>query len=519
MRFGRQTHSLQCLALGDSRSLLCDRGNGRSLFFSTSTPTINLRRGYSSQRIVPLINRRTRYPVIRNSLKKTLEAQRTVNRERLIRKVYNEPVEGVQDTVRDARLEANEPITEGLTKAKPSKQIKSKRPSTVIHKPSHVPWVAPLQDGLAQQPWLGFIQRSERWKINARSTLNNEISALAEYLKPSDTEQAVVNEIVDDVSSQLQGVVPSSPQLVGSRPTQLASSNSTVDLMILVPHTHAPDSPHHKPAPMNPRISKSFADVITRAELAMKNSDTFNHCHVIHDKSPALVMSHKTSDLSIRLFCRTNSPRSDDFMRNTLAELPSILPLYMVTRVLLESKALFGWGAASLDSYSLFLLITSFLRQNTDCQRLGEQLLSFLHTYGTQINLSITGISVSPAEFFTPSTIREHERSISSNKTTYPAYLIGQRALMRYKINASNKANLPAARHLCIQDPTNYLNDAGLRCLRTTELQETFSGLYTDLQMALERWSGGNVLGQVLRADFGELVRRKNLGIFYMSLF
>ncbi|OKL63455.1 hypothetical protein UA08_02072 [Talaromyces atroroseus] len=472
-------------------------------------------------------------------LKKTLEAQRAANRERLIRKVYNDPpgLNIHRPLIPEEQIDQLHNALEAPAEATPSKTSLSRRSSTkeptqerLIGPSVRIPWVV-KGDGSTNRPWLDFLRTGGELR-DASSVLGSEISALAEFLRPSTTERLVVKGILDDISKQLLGAVPSPPQLVGSWSTQTASSTSTIDLMILVPGV---DAPHHKSTPMNPRTIKMFTGIIERAELEMKNSTDFDGCHVIYEKSPALVMPHKASGLSIRLFCGSYLPKSDGFMRDSLANFPSLQPLYMVLRVLLESRNIFGWEAASVDSYGLFLLITAFLKQQKSPteyaqKSLGEQLLSILNTYGSAIDLSTTGISVDPAGFFSISNIREsgnfriehgdnNNKNNGSNGKIYPAYLVGQRALMRYKINAGNKGNQPAAKHLCIQDPTNHLNDAGLRCLRTAELQKTLSQLHRDLQSALQRWDDGDrgidsysILGQILsHASFDNLLRRRKM--------
>lgn len=128
----------------------------------------------------------------------------------------------------------------------------------------------------------------------------------------------------------------------------------------------------------------------------------------------------------------------------------------------------------------------------------------------------MTGVSAHPAEFFTMPSIRQRAKSLKEDKTRIPDYLKGQRSIMNTKVYSRYKGNTRAANHLCIQDPTNYLIDVGERCSRTPELQKTFSGLYDDLKLALERWDeghkgDGSILGQVLHADFEELMRRRKM--------
>lgn len=556
MRFGRQTSSLQCLAWGDSRLVLCDRG--KRVSWSTTKTSASFAanelvctRRLLSSKSTPLDTLKPRYPVFKNSLQRTLEAQRAANRERVIRKVYNdleEPVVSAQDAsiirhkdhTNDS--DTNEDTVRGpIVKVEVSRQPRRRQSSGVakqkqepsIKRDLSTPWVTEQGHSPAQYPWLGSV-RAEKKATDANVFLSNEIQALAELLRPTSREQAFIGGILDDLTTKLRDVVPSVPQLVGSRSTQIASSNSTIDLMFLMKDAdnNAPSRESQKQLAirMNPRIAKLASNTINRIVETMTTSDTFKTIQVINDRSPSLLMAHRSSGLTVKIFCKFHPPRNESFITQNLAHLPSLLPLYMVLRVLLESKNMFGWQAASVDSYGLFLLVTAFLKQRDLVHKkegLGEQLLALLKTYGTKLDLSTTGVSAHPAEFFNWLSIRESERQYlqqqqgddviqSSNVSqgAYPAYLVGQRALMRYKMQANKRGNMPVATHLCIQDPTNYLNDAGRRCIRTRELQDTLAVTYHDLKAALERWDTGDhgdgtILGQVLRANFDELLQRK----------
>lgn len=521
MRFGRHTYSLQCLALGDFRSALLDR----SSCFSTTiaiTPPAGPQRCYSSLRSVPLTPRSTRYPIVKNSLKRTLEAQRNVNRESVFWKFY------VQDK-KDKEKPGTEQVDvseKTMTKAKHSKKSES-RPSSIKAKPDvpiRPPWVVPIKDGRAQQrPWLDMTQHLSRQNGDAKAFLSTEILGLMTFLRPSSTEQDAVDYIIDDLSVKLQNIVPNPPELIGSRHAELATSVSTIDLMLLVDDDGFHNAPKNKPPSISPQMKFNYHKIITEAGDVLKKDLGYRDCQVIFNKSSSLVLFHRATGLPIRLFCRSYAPKLEEFIRASLPELPSLMPLYMVMRVLLESKTLFGWEAQSLSSNGLLLLIMSFLKQQPGdfaSKGLGEQLLALLYTYGKHIDLTTTGISASPAEFFTRASVRNHIRSyITKNGAKdpqFPAYLRGQRALIAYKIHSMSKGNVGLANHLAIQDPTNYLVDVGQRSFRTPELQLAFSGWYDALKLSLERWDEGHrdndsILGQVLQADFGELMRRKRM--------
>jgi DNA polymerase sigma len=450
-------------------------------------------------------------------LKKTLEAQRAVNRESVIRKFF---VWDDKDEGKPGNEQQTDNVSEKTTNVKRSKKRKSRpsRKKKMQEVSGRLPWVVPFKDGHApQRPWLDLIQQPSRQKGDARSILGNELLGLMTFLRPSSTEQDAVNHIIDDLSYKLQGIVPNPPELIGSRHAELATSISTIDLMILVDDDPIHNTSKDKPPAITPDMKYNYLEMLTQAEDVLKKDFGYRDCQVLFYKSSSLLFFHRASGLPVKLFCRNYPSKLEEFIRDSLRELPSLMPLCLIMRVFLESKSLFGWEAESLNSNALCLLIMAFLKQQPrdfTSKSLGEQLLSLLYTYGKQIDITTTCISASPAEFFTRSTILKQERSFIKDNMTIPDYLRGQRAILNYKLHAKHKGNTGVASHLCIQDPTNYLVDVGLRSFRTPELQRTFSGLYDDLKLALERWDEGHrdddtILGQVLRADFRVLLRMK----------
>jgi DNA polymerase sigma len=341
---------------------------------------------------------------------------------------------------------------------------------------------------------------------NGMARLDAEIAALAEYLQPSSSENVAIARIVRQISEQFAGVVPSPPQLVGSRSTRTAFSSSGIDLMVPVGDEKSPASGQRA---LNPMSSKTFAGILQKVEAAVRQVPDYDEFRIVPAKSPTLVMTHKASTLPINIFCGNKLPSSDDYIKTSLAGTPSLQPLYMVLRAILESRNIFGWETASLGPYGLILLVASFLKQqDTQFQQkgLGEQLLAILDFYGSKINFRTTGVAAEPAEFFDFASVRHKYKALPSPRSD--PVLVGQRALLRFKANARRKSNIPAAKHLCIQDPTNYLNDVGLQCTRTAELKKILSSASMGLQLAAKRWDGdGSILGQALQANFDEFRR------------
>ncbi|KAL1963819.1 hypothetical protein VTN77DRAFT_7750 [Rasamsonia byssochlamydoides] len=459
-------------------------------------------------------------PVFKNSLRKTLEAQRIANRVRLIRKVY--PVTAESSEIKAPQLTPTT-ATDGVRSLRRSSQkngIRSvrrerrgtralKRPQSPVQSLS---WkVDESAERPAQYPWLEFLQPNT-CELDGLSRLDAEIRSLEAYLSPNNQEQDAIDQIVRDLSTLVAGTVPHAPQVVGSRHTGMALVHSNLDLIIPVDDPELPDDRDRKPSPMRPRAVRAYQDTLRAAEPALRQSSLFENVHLSQDRVPAITMVHLPTGIPLRIYCGQELPDSLEYVKNYQTEFPALRPLYMTLRMILDVRSNFGANRSSIGPYGLLMLIVAVLKLHRHPPNsLGEQLLDILHMYSTEVNLETTGVSVDPPGFFDFATIRRDESLAEERGEEEPPYLRGQRALLRFKVRARDKGNHPAARHLCIQDPANYLNDVGWPCVRTAELQGAMADAYQRLRAALNAWEGDDdggpdsVLGQALQANFDDL--------------
>ncbi|KKA16989.1 hypothetical protein T310_9395 [Rasamsonia emersonii CBS 393.64] len=475
------------------------------------------------------------YPVFRNSLRKTLEAQRAVNRSRLIRKVYyDKPSPNIfRPAIPKENLAGQQQVAAESENDSPSNQtavtarVHSTRPQSprrgrrVLRRPNPRESIStPLQSlswnvdesaqRPAQYPWLELLH-SNTDDSDGLSRLDAEIRSLEEFLSPSNQEQVAIEQIVQDLSTLVAGVVPHAPQVVGSRHTGMALAHSNLDIIIAVDDPDLPTDGDRRPSPMRPQAVKAYWNTLRAAEAALRQSSVFDHIHLSQDRIPAITMVHHATGIPLRVYCAEEPPAALEYIKNYQMEHPALRPLYMTLRMILDVRGNFGASRSSIGPYGLLMLITAVLKLHPrPPNSLGEQLLDILHTYGTAVNLETTGVAVDPPGFFDFATVRRQE-DVARETGEEPPYLRGQRALLRFKVRARDKANHPAARHLCIQDPTNYLNDAGWPCVRTAELQGAMADAYQRLRAAVDAWDGNDdrapesILGQALQANFDDL--------------
>ncbi|KAJ5152875.1 uncharacterized protein N7482_009353 [Penicillium canariense] len=462
--------------------------------------------------------------VFANSLRKTLEAHRSSNRARLIRKVYpRAPSPGLFRPYipPENRAGYQPPVStpEQSVPKKAASKTRSRRrtPERNTHSTDARPETNAIRSaGTAgagppcQTPWLSYLAQSGA-RGDGSAHLDAEIHALDRYLAPSPSEREQISQIGAEVSSLLASVVPHTPQLIGSRRTGLALVHSDIDF--LLPFDDLPRSLDRarRPSPTRPQIRNAHLTLLRQVEATLQSTLNFSgQVQLSGKRSLVLEARHRPTGLLLQFYCGESMPAFTEYLQDYLVEYPSLRPLYATTRALLEARGLFGSSQAGIGPDALAMLLVAFLKMNhgrfPGPHRLGDQLLALLQVHGTGVDLQSIGIAVDPPGFFDADALR-------ATGEEEPAYRRGQRSLLSAKRTAAARGNLPAGRRLCIQDPTHYMNDLGRSCTRTPELQNAFAAAYEQLSGACDSWEGhreGNsILATALRANFDRLEKMR----------
>ncbi|CAI7593453.1 unnamed protein product [Penicillium viridicatum] len=435
--------------------------------------------------------------VFANSLRKTLEAHRSTNRSRLIRKIY--PIDDPPGLWRpeippESRADYQPPAEPALPNSEyspdtpdpVSKRRQKKRKSPVdisshqspINRHGEDP-IQPAGTGRpAQNPWQRNLELS---RANAEITLDAEIRALDQYLAPRAQEQDRVEKL----------------RIEWSRMPQESLERD------------------RRPSPTRPQIQDAHIRLLRQVQRALQHTDTFDdHVKLSDKRNPSLSARHRRTGLLLEFYCGEGIPAITEYLQDYQAEYPALRPLYAVTRTLLEARGLFGSPQASIGPDALALLIVAFLKMNhgrfPGPNNLGNQFLALLQFYGTQVDLQSVGVAVDPPGLFGADMLPV------AFDADEPAHQRGQRSLISTKRTAAAKRNLIVAQRLCIQDPTHYMNDLGRSCTRTFELQSAFAAAHQQLRHACDEWaSDGNiksssVLATTLQANFDGLENVRN---------
>lgn len=479
--------------------------------------------------------------VSRNNLQKTLAAHRSSNRAGLLRRRAPKSL--------SIPSKYAVPSVPSVDVPKPPRSVnRSKRKRGFVQKQSATTTIPTVQtktraeeqklkirfntdeeDQPGQCPWLRLL----RLRLHNISSLDNtadptrfldaEIRALEAYLSPTSQEHASVDQLVRCVTGILHdGAVPHRPQIIGSRSTGLAMVHSDVNFLIPVSSVSSPGKHAVRSRSLN-----TYAEILHNVKYALQQTPAFqDNVHIsVQKQYPILTAYHRPTGLKLQFYCGPDIPPFAEYIKDYLAEYPTLRPLYFTTRLLLDAQGLFGPHTGCIHSEPLLMMIVAFLKinhgrfhhhsipptrhdTNVDIDNcLATQLLEFLHTYGLRFDYQSSGISIDPPRFFSADTIKSDLLHPHSQGST-PSHLRGQRALINTKKTAAARRNTPLARHLCIQDPSHYMHDLGLACTDTDALRIALAQAYERLRLRLRTaagsFEGQSILSSGIRANFDD---------------
>ncbi|KAJ5594525.1 uncharacterized protein N7459_000733 [Penicillium hispanicum] len=464
--------------------------------------------------------------VFTSDLRRTLEAHRSSNRARLIRKIYPKtPPAGLfrpyipPENRAGYRAPGRPAPTADESKTKKSTSRKHSRGltrDTSAQSTKDQFMKGPIQGSgplPEQQPWLSY-RASFQTTGDATTYLGTEIQALDNYLSPSATEREQIHRVTTDLALLLGKVIPQPPQLIGSRRTGLALAHSNLNFLLPFEDPSRSLGRARRPSASRPQIQEDHSNLIRQVRSILLSNPIFDgSVQLFGKRKPILKARHGPTGLLLEFQCGEIVPAIDEYLQDYLVEYPVLRPLYAGARTLLEARDTFGAAKASIGSDELAILIVAFLKIHhgrfLGPHRLGDQFLALLRFYSADVDLRSVGVAVDPPGLFNAKTLR------IPSEADEPAYLRGQRALVKAKRAAVRAGNFRVGQRLCIQDPTHYGNDLGRWCHRTFDLQDTFAVAYERLVFACKDWKGpcedSSILAAAVRANFDELenVRRK----------
>ncbi|KAL4402691.1 poly(A) RNA polymerase [Malassezia pachydermatis] len=224
---------------------------------------------------------------------------------------------------------------------------------------------------------------------NVAEMLHEEIKTYSSWICPTREEHAVRVMVIELLQNALCSEWPDAQVLsFGSQDTQLYLPQGDIDLVVLSQTMDArPRETTLRGIAACLRSHKLAKDiqVIARAKVPIiKFVCPYGHFHV---------------DISIN---QANGLQAARLVNRWLIKQPAIRPLVMVVKQFLQQRALSEVFTGGLGSYSVTLMVLSFLQVHPKLQRaeidasknLGTLLMEFLELYGKNFGYDETGITV-----------------------------------------------------------------------------------------------------------------------------
>ena len=334
--------------------------------------------------------------------------------------------------------------------------------------------------------------------------LTSEILAFEAFMSPAPDELAAADLALNDLRVCISSIMPSLKiDLVGSRSTGLASPLSDIDLNVTHPKSGTVQSLGEERRQACELLKEIWESLRKRRDFDHGQRSFRVQPSVFIEKArvPIITGFHVPTNLKFQIQCTTDAFSSMEYSKVYVAEYPTLRPLYMVLKHMLDIRGLAGGATGGLGSYPLLIMIVAALRFSEGKIRrktAGKQLFSFLNMY-SNIDFYTNGISLSPLEL-TLKRLGRHrsasKRAIASSASNHVPSMPATAELEEKPIDGGNSFSVlhPGEPFLmCLQDPSNPTHDLGKQVKMIKHIQAVFIQALRELQNAMNVWETGDL--------------------------
>ena len=244
-----------------------------------------------------------------------------------------------------------------------------------------------LEDGISHAPWFNV---NRKYSVHPIRQLHEEILDLVDYLSLNKEEHQAQVRLIDQFRKLVTELWPDAKlKTFGSFATSLYLPTSDIDVVILsqqVDETHG--------------VQMALKRLATR----LKRKNMASHLQIIsRARVPLVKIVDRILGCSVDFsFNVDNGPRAVPLIRKYIEDYPAARPLVLMIKLFLQQRGLNEVFTGGIGSFSLTLLVVSFLqlhprlqhRQIKAEENLGILLIDFLELYGRHFNYPKTGISL-----------------------------------------------------------------------------------------------------------------------------
>lgn len=442
-----------------------------------------------------------------DSLRKTLNAHREANKASLIHKVpeagkrqplvLGPPANETSQTIPRQKRQTALHLNFARSKRQEGKRGRGELRNTEYAGGSHgltTQWrVKPSASLHKRLPWLRELfeasESSSAVQSPASERLTSEILAFDNYMLPKPNEVAAADQAITALRLCLTSINPSAQiDLIGSRRTGLATPLSDLDLNITHPNGGSSTGLSWDREQAHELLQSLWTKLPKRRNFIQASS------FVDGARVPIITGLHVPTNLRFQIQCTKDVFNSMRYAQDCVAEYPTLRPLYMILRQMLEIRGLNMGRLGGIGSYPLLIMIVAALKfseAKVGRREAGKQLCFFLDMY-SKIDFYTTAISLAPLEYVLkglPNGTRpgrkaappspDRETRIPTLKGLSEDDLEGRKWFSRVR----------SAPHLmCLQDPSNPGHDLGRQVKFIKHVQAVLIEANQKLRESMDIW-------------------------------
>jgi DNA polymerase sigma len=486
------------LSLPWARAILC---NHNQIFLPrTASNAAVVKHG----RELPFENEPNVYP---GSLRKTLDAHREANRASLIHKV---PEAGKREPLvlgpPFSETPQNAPSKEFQTvlrlKFARKKRQQGKRGRGEVNKTEYAgesrglitQWrnepSAPLHKRL---PWLQDLSTASNLPSTkqrpASERLTSEILHFHDYILPKPDELAAADRAIKDLHSCVTSIDASvQVDLIGSRRTGLATALSDLDFNLTHPSGGNSTGLSQDREQARELLQSLWKRMPKRCNFIQASA--FLH----RARVPIITGLHVPTNLKFQIQCTGDAFNSMRYAQDCVAEYPTLRPLYMILRQMLEIRGLNIGRMGGIGSYPLLIMIIAALKfsePKIGRKEAGKQFCFFLDMY-SKIDFYTTAVSLAPPECVPkglPNGIRPWRKSAPFSPDREPHISVLEELSEDDLEGRKWFSHSRSEPHLmCLQDPSNPGHDLGKQVKLVKDVQALLIEANLKLRESMDIW-------------------------------
>lgn len=455
--------------------------------------------------------------VLPNSLRDTLEAHREANRASLIRKIDESgrkiPLALESHTSRDQDRPPKRLF-------EPKLHLKVKRVSKSERRKLRQKYMSSDYEGQSRgltTQWIpshssSVYRRMPWWKrvclaqesastpqLPASEQLAIEILAFDAYNTPTPDELAAAESAISDLRAHIASIDSSVKlDVVGSRGNGLATPLSDVDVN-LTPANRANSTGlvlERKQA--NELLERLWSKIASRKDHARDPLlvPIYSSKFVEAARVPIVAGIHAPTNLQFQIQCTSECFNSMEYAKSYAAEYPTLRPLYIVLKQMLDIRGLSTGYMGGIGSYPLLIMIVAALKFSEGKigrREAGKQLMFFLDMY-SKIDLYTTGVSLSPLGYVVKRQLdKTVQRRLEKAPTAPDQGPHASRPIELSEDDLAARRWFCVLHHsepylMCLQDPSNPTNDLGRGVKLIKHVQAVFVEASRRLSRSIEDW-------------------------------